>query len=150
MKTGGIEIRPLEIDDLSEVFVLGGELFSGKNFRFSRVWSEKVLAEILANSLEMSFVALRKKILAGFLIGTTVEDGSDGMSAEIIWLGARGLEQSDTGHGLIEAFIAGCAERNIRNIRIEITADESDLIEMCRKSGFYQTGQISIMERTLT
>ena len=149
MKRAGIEIRPLEIDDLHSVFILGQELFSGKNFRSLRAWDEKVLAEILPDNLEISFIAVRKKSVAGFLIGAVTESGTRGAAAKILWLGVQRLEIKDTGRDLIEAFIARCAEKNIVDLLFEVPGTDSELIDLCRNSGFTQTGQVLIMERFL-
>jgi hypothetical protein len=149
MKRAGIEIRPLEIDDLHGVFILGQDLFSEKNFRSLRAWDEKVLAEILPDNLEISFIAVRKKSVAGFLIGAVSESGTRGATAKILWLGIQRLEKKDTGHDLIEAFIARCAGKNIADLLFEVPGTDSELIDLCRKSGFTQTGQVLIMERLL-
>ena len=149
MRRAGIEIRPLELDDLHGVFILGRELFSKKKFRSLRAWDEKVLAEILPDNLEISFIAVRKKNVAGFLIGAASDRGTAGIRAAILWLGVRRLEGKDTVHALVEAFIARCAVKNIADLVFEVPDDDSELIDLCRERGFNETGRILIMERHL-
>jgi ribosomal protein S18 acetylase RimI-like enzyme len=150
MKSAGKEIRPLGLEDLREVFVLGQELFQGKDFCPFRAWSEKVLAEILADNLEISFVAVRKKRTAGFLIGAIAERGESGTQAEILWLGVRGGEDRSVGRDLIEAFAAACAERGCADVRIEVQRSGTELIDLLQERSFTQSGQVLILERVLT
>jgi len=147
MGRAGIEIRPLEIDDLHGVFILGRELFSEKNFRSLRAWDEKVLAEILPDNLEISFIAVRKKSVAGLLIGAVSDTGASGATATVLWLGVRRLEGKEAVHDLLEAFMARCAEKDIADLIFEIPDTDAELIELCRQRGFAEAGRILIMER---
>ncbi len=146
MKMVGITIRPLGLEDLHDVFVLGQEVFQEKKVSSFCAWNEKVLAEVLAGNLEISLIAVRKKSVAGFLIGALEEDGNGERVAKIIWLGMRRGEDQAVGRDLIKAFAGRCEEVHGGRILVRIAGSDSEFIDMYQECGFTLSGQVLIME----
>jgi ribosomal protein S18 acetylase RimI-like enzyme len=145
----GVEIRPVRIDDLRGVFILGKELF-GTAGPVTTSWSELNLAEIIADNFEISFVAVYKKIIAGFIIGTIENDGINDGTASILWLCVRRFEQYDIAGDLLHAFHQCLIEKNVYTIKTEVATSQAELIEFYRKFGFTETEHVLIMENFLS
>jgi ribosomal protein S18 acetylase RimI-like enzyme len=146
----GIEIRPMCIDDLRAVFILGKELPGTTGPGITASWNEKNLAGIIADNLEISFIAIYKKIIAGFIIGALENDGISNGTASILWLCVRKFEQYDVAGDLLHAFHQCLIERNVYNIKAAVAASHAELIEFYRKFGFTETKHVLIMENFLS
>jgi ribosomal protein S18 acetylase RimI-like enzyme len=145
----GVEIRPIRIEDLRDVFILGKELLETAG-PTATSWSEINLAEIIVDNLEISFVAVYKKTIMGFIIGALGNEGIDADTAYIKWHCARRLDQSDLTGELLHALQQCLVEKNIKKIKAEATASNVELIEFYRKFGFTEKEHLLIMENFLS
>lgn len=139
------DIRPMRAEDLHDVFNLGSRLFTGSG-SLIRPWNETVVADELTRGLESSLSAIAKKKIIGFLIGTI-----DGREAGIFWTGVDpAFAEPGLQERLIISFIDGLAGKNVVSICIEAPMINSQLIDLCGKIGFTETGHVISMERILT
>jgi hypothetical protein len=131
---GGVIIRSMEIDDLNTVFNLGKSLF-GSEKKKGNSWNEQNLVEAIADEIEISCVAVRKKQLLGFLIGR-MENG-DIPAGIIIWLGVReDFINSVIAAEMIKKFRETSISRKAEILKTEIDAGDSHLLEIFQKFGF--------------
>jgi hypothetical protein len=135
----------MKIDDLRSVFLLGKELI-GAEGDCPRPWNKANLAETIAGCLETSFVALYKKKVAGFLIGTAA---SGAPAASVIWLASQRFEGIDVPGDLLLAFRHITAEKNIGKIQVSAPRSRPDLIAFYKKFGFTSSEEVLIMENFL-
>jgi hypothetical protein len=140
-----LEIRPMRIDDLREVFILGKELLNACA-GWPPPWNEASLAETIAGCLETSFVAVYKRKVAGFLIGSAV---SGAPAACVIWLASRHFEGIDVTGDLFLSFRRIAMEKNIGRIQINTPRSRPDLIAFCEKFGFTSSEEVLMMENFL-
>lgn len=131
---GGVSIRNMEIDDLKAVFQLGELLFC-KDKDSKRLWNEQNLVEAIAPEIELSFVAVRKKKLLGFLIGCMGKGNNP--SAVIMWIGVRdNFKNSGIETEMIKNFRKSAISRKADILRTEIDAEDVQLLEIFQKIGF--------------
>ena len=135
----------MSINDLGTVFDLGSKyiLKSGAD---SPDWNAKNLSDILSNSLDLSFIAVRKKDILGFLIGTN----SENKSYNILWLlvmekyKEKGIEDA-----LYNYLLNEISALSINKIVVQIKDNKDELINLYKKYGFTETNQISTLEHNL-
>jgi hypothetical protein len=131
---GGVVIRSMQIDDLNAVFKLGESLFHNKKEK-RRSWNEQNLVETIAHEIELSFVAVRKKQLLGFLIA--YRENGDKPAGVIRWLGVReDFKNSEIETGMIKSFMKSAVSRKAGMLKVEIDADDMHHLEIFQKFGF--------------
>ncbi|MBN1496585.1 MAG: hypothetical protein JXA07_07440 [Spirochaetes bacterium] len=138
-----VEIRPMQADDLREVFLLGRECFSTQATAAARVWNERTLADVLASGLDLSFVARYKKKVSGFLIARP--DGEDD-AVMIEWLCAGYISDGPTAEELLQVFQQSMSERMCVRIDVVIPRENQELSAIFKKFGFTESNQQLIME----
>lgn len=141
----GTEIRPMRIDDLRDVFLLGRDVLPSAGRTADRGWNERDLAELLVRGLDVSLVAICKKRVAGFLIAFP-EDAESGGAVTVRWLCASPFHGAGVREDLLNAFRQSMAERNCPLIRAEVSAGDADFYEFFRKFGFTESEHLIMME----
>ncbi|OHD65022.1 MAG: hypothetical protein A2176_04540 [Spirochaetes bacterium RBG_13_51_14] len=144
-----IEFRPVRIEDLRDIFELGAELSTEHPRIVMAPWNEEALAEILADSMELSLVAIRRKKPVGFLIASAANTGGRDRAAEIKWFGARGPERYGVLADMLRTFKQMLAQRNIETIRIQVSGSNAKLIAFLEKYGFTEMEHFLSMENFL-
>jgi len=144
-----VEIRPVRIDDLRDLFIMGKERLGDAPADSARSWNEKNLAEIIADNLEISFVAVYKKTIVGCIIGALDNCGMNAREAAIEWLCVRKSGDNDLAGGLLYAFQQCLREKNINKIRVNVPVSSAELIELYQKFGFTETEHVLTMENFL-
>ena len=142
MKRRG-EIRPMKVDDLREVFLLGRECFTTPAPMTARAWDERTLADILAGGLEFSLVALHKKKVTGFIIARP--DGRDD-TVTLEWLYAGTIAGGPTEEELLQVFHRTISEKKYRRINVVISPENRELYAIFKKFGFTESNQLLILE----
>lgn len=145
---GRIEIRPVRVDDLREIFLLGLQFLENRETPFMPAWNESNLADVIARDLELSLVAVSKKRVAGFLIASLDETGGN-RTAAIQWLCVDQPKYAGITPDLLNAFTATLSGRNIGKIIIALPESNSELIECYRNFGFTDSKRFIIMENFL-
>jgi|RifCSP16_2_1023846.scaffolds.fasta_scaffold214861_1 ribosomal protein S18 acetylase RimI-like enzyme len=145
-----VEIRPIRIDDLRGVFILGTDRFGIARADAAVSWNEKNLAEIIADNPEVSFVAVYKRGIVGFIIGALGNSGIHAGIASIMWFCTAKSGQTDVAAELFRAFQQCLFEKNIKKINASAAVSNAELIELYKKFGFTETEQVLIMETFLS
>ncbi|MBP7735006.1 MAG: hypothetical protein KA369_03445 [Spirochaetes bacterium] len=145
---GPVEIRPVRIDDLRKVFLLGREFFTRRHSPILQDWNETSLADCLAGNRGLGLVAVTKKSVAGFLIAS-LDEGDGVQTATIRWLCADPSRPAGLMEGLLREFKSLLAGRHIEKILIALPEGNSELIEYYRNFGFTESNRFIIMENFL-
>ena len=121
-----VEIRPIRIDDLRNVFIMGRERFGTAHAGTASSWNEKNLAEIITGNPDLSFVAAYKKGIAGFIIGYLEDDGLNDRTAAVKWLCVGKSERNDVAGNLVLALQQCLREKNINKIRVAVSTSSDE------------------------
>ena len=132
-------IREMTIDDLSEVFHIGEEVFTAEYSQsMYRTWDEYEITTLFNTDNELCLVAeLGEKIL-GFALGTTVsKHNSPWKYGYLVWLGVRrDIQKGGVGSRLFKEIKRRLKEQGARMIIIDTSADNDAAIHFFQKQGF--------------
>ena len=143
-------IRKIEIEDLGKIFNLGQKVFPNVK-SVSLQWNKKNIIDIISENMDISFIAINKKEIMGFLIGCINKDDKlQNTVAKIIWFEITGeLKNPNIMIDLYNEFKREISSRNIEVIEAEIPDDNTDEIDFFSKIGFTETGKISKLKINL-
>ena len=132
-------IREMTIDDLSDVFHLGEEIFTAEfSTSLYRTWDEYEITTLFNSDSELCLVAEAGDLIVGFALGTTVEKHhSPWKYGYLVWLGVRkGLQQARVGERLFREIRRRMQNQGVRMIIIDTDADNEAAIRFFQKQGF--------------
>jgi len=135
----GVEIRGMELSDLSAVFALGQKLFTAEKWpTLYRAWDEYEVVQLFRSDGDYCFVADADGVVVGFALGTVMEKyRSAWRYGWLLWLGVnprykrRGIA-SRLLNRLTEAFL----EREVRIMLVDTDEENTDAIQFFTKNGF--------------
>src|SRR6185369_8327620 len=148
-----LRIREMTIDDFSEVFHIGEEVFTVEYSQsLYRTWDEYEITTLFNSDSELCLVAEAGEKILGFALGTTVEKhNSPWKYGYLVWLGVRlGIQQGGVGSGLFKEIKRRMKEQGVRMIIIDTSADNLPAIRFFQKQGFDDTQQHVYMSLNLT
>ncbi len=132
-------IRDMSIDDFSQVFHLGEEIFTvDYSPSLYRTWDEYEITTLFNSDNELCLVAELHGAIVGFALGTTVEKHkSPWKYGYLVWLGVKaGLQQGGVGAALFREIKRRMREQGVRMIMIDTAADNVAGIRFFKKQGF--------------
>jgi len=134
-----VRIREMTIDDLSEVFHIGEEIFTSEYSPILyRTWDEYEITTLFNSDSELCLVAEADEEILGFALGTTVEKQHSAWKyGYLVWLGVRrGLQKGGTGEKLFRELKRRMVEQGVRMMIIDTDADNEAGIRFFKKQGF--------------
>jgi ribosomal protein S18 acetylase RimI-like enzyme len=134
-----VRIREMTIDDLSEVFHIGEEIFTSEYSPvLYRSWDEYEITTLFNSDSELCLVAEADEEILGFALGTTVEKQHSAWKyGYLVWLGVRrGLQKGGTGERLFRELKRRMVEQGVRMMIIDTDADNQAGIRFFKKQGF--------------
>ncbi len=136
-----VRVRDMTIDDFSEVFHMGEELFtSDYSPSMYRTWDEYEITTLYNSDSELCLVAEDEAEdgLLGFALGTTVDKSNSAWKyGYLVWIGVRpGLHQKGVGARLFSELKQRMVEQGVRMIIIDTDADNEAGIRFFKKQGF--------------
>ena len=134
-----VRIREMTIDDLSEVFHIGEEIFTSEYSPvLYRTWDEYEITTLFNSDSELCLVAEADEEILGFALGTTVEKQHSAWKyGYLVWLGVRrGLQKGGTGEKLFRELKRRMVEQGVRMMIIDTDADNEAGIRFFKKQGF--------------
>jgi ribosomal protein S18 acetylase RimI-like enzyme len=134
-----VRIREMTIDDLSEVFHIGEEIFTSEYSPvLYRSWDEYEITTLFNSDSELCLVAEADEEILGFALGTTVEKQHSAWKyGYLVWLGVRrGLQKGGTGERLFRELKRRMVEQGVRMMIIDTDADNEAGIRFFKKQGF--------------
>jgi ribosomal protein S18 acetylase RimI-like enzyme len=151
--TETIRIREMTIDDFSEVFHIGEEVFTAEYSQsLYRTWDEYEITTLFNSDNELCLVAEGGDKILGFTLGTTVtKHNSPWKYGYLVWLGVRrDLQQGGVGKGLFKEIKRRMKEQGVRMIIIDTSADNRPAIRFFQKQGFGDIQEHLYMALNLT
>ncbi len=138
-KRWSISVRPMEIDDLAQVFHLGEVLFTAEEApNLYRTWDEHEVIDLFHSDPELCLVAEEDDRMVGFAMGTTVTKSRSAWKyGHLVWLGVA-PEYHGTGaaeklfHALLELML----ESGVRILVVDTEADNEQALRFFKKMGF--------------
>jgi ribosomal protein S18 acetylase RimI-like enzyme len=134
-----VRIREMTIDDLSEVFHIGEQIFTSEYSPvLYRSWDEYEITTLFNSDSELCLVAEADEEILGFALGTTVEKQHSAWKyGYLVWLGVRrGLQKGGTGERLFRELKRRMVEQGVRMMIIDTDADNEAGIRFFKKQGF--------------
>lgn len=132
-------IREMTIDDFSEVFHIGEEVFTAEYSQsLYRTWDEYEITTLFNTDNELCLVAEWGERIVGFALGTTVsKHNSPWKYGYLVWLGVRsGVQKGRVGSRLFREIKRRMKEQGARIIIIDTSADNEAAISFFQKQGF--------------
>jgi ribosomal protein S18 acetylase RimI-like enzyme len=146
-------IREMTIDDFSEVFHIGEEVFTAEfSPSLYRTWDEYEVTTLFNSDSELCLVAEAGDAIVGFALGTTVEKHhSPWKYGYLVWLGVKkGLQKARVGDRLFREIRRRMQNQGVRMIIIDTDADNEAAIRFFQKQGFGNTQEHVYMTLNLT
>lgn len=134
-----LRIREMSIDDLSEVFHIGEDIFTAEySPSLYRTWDEYEITTLFNSDSELCLVAEIGETIVGFALGTTVEKHHSAWKyGYLVWLGVRpGLQKKKVGDRLFKEIRRRMQEQGVRIIIIDTDAENEAAIRFFTKQGF--------------
>ncbi len=136
---GKLRVREMTIDDFSEVFHIGEDLFTAEYSQsLYRTWDEYEITTLFNTDNELCLVAELDEKIVGFALGTTVsKHNSPWKYGYLVWLGVRkDVQKGHVGSRLFKEIKRRMKEQGVRIIIIDTSADNDAGIRFFEKQGF--------------
>jgi len=146
-------VREMIIDDLSEVFHIGEDLFTAEYSQsLYRTWDEYEITTLFNSDNELCIVAEQGDRLLGFALGTTVKKhNSPWKYGYLVWLGVRrDIQKLQVGEKLFKEIMRRMKEQGVRMIIIDTSANNEPAIRFFQKHGFDNIQEHVYMTLNLT
>jgi ribosomal protein S18 acetylase RimI-like enzyme len=148
-----LRIREMTIDDFSEVFHIGDEVFTVEYSQsLYRTWDEYEITTLFNSDNELCLVAEAGEKILGFALGTTVKKhNSPWKYGYLVWLGVRkDIQQGGVGSGLFKEIKHRMKEQGVRMMIIDTSADNLPAVHFFQKQGFGDVQDHVYMSLNLT
>jgi ribosomal protein S18 acetylase RimI-like enzyme len=150
-------IREMAIDDFSEVFHIGEDIFTAEYSQsLYRTWDEYEITTHFNLDSELCLVAVAEaeagERILGFALGTTVKKhNSPWKYGYLVWLGVRrDIQKGRVGSRLFHEIKRRMQEQGVRIIMIDTSADNQPAISFFQKQGFNDIQEHVYMSLNLT
>lgn len=134
-----IRIREMEIDDLSEVFHLGEDLFKAEKVpNMYRTWDPYEVVGLYHSDTEFCLVAELGDDIIGFALGTTIDKSHSAWKyGYLIWLGIKPeFQRKGVAEKLFRRFKDLMLKNNVRMLLVDTQAENAPALRFFRKLGF--------------
>nr|MBF0221721.1 GNAT family N-acetyltransferase [Desulfobulbaceae bacterium] len=155
-----IKIREMEIDDLSEVFHLGEDLFKAQNSpNMYRTWDPYEVVGLFHSDTEFCLVAEVGDDIIGFALGTTIEKSHSAWKyGYLIWLGIKPeFQRTGVAEKLFRRFKDLMLKCKVRMLLVDTQSENLPALRFFRKIGFghptehiYLTMNVTAEKQALT
>ncbi|MEJ5375232.1 MAG: GNAT family N-acetyltransferase [bacterium] len=138
-KRWSISVRPMEIDDLAQVFHLGEALFTAEEVpNLYRTWDEHEVIDLFHSDPELCLVAEEGDRMVGFAMGTTVTKSRSAWKyGHLVWLGvAPEFHGTGVAEKLFNALLDLMLESGVRILVVDTEADNKQALRFFKKMGF--------------
>lgn len=136
-----IEIRPMQLKDLSSVFELGQQLFTAEKLpTLYRCWDEDEVLELFSSDAETCLVAEVDGQFGGFALGAMMQKPRNAWRyGWLEWLGvAPAFKRRGLASRMLERLTELFIERDARIMLVDTDEDNHDALAFFRRRGFGQ------------
>lgn len=139
--TPAIEIREMQLKDVSEVFELGQKLFTAEEWpTLYRSWDDHELAQLFSNDAETCLVAELDGRVVAFALGRVMEKPRSAWRyGWLLWLGVEPrLKRSGIATRLLKQLTVLFIDRDARIMLVDTAAKNHTALAFFRRNGFGQ------------
>ncbi len=148
-----VEIRQMEIDDLSAVYHLGEKLFTSAEFPILyRTWDPYEVTDYFTSDSEYCFVAEAEEKIVGFILANTIEKEGTAWKkyGYLSWIGvAPEFQQLNLGQRLYNRLEDRLEEEGVRMMIADTEADNEKAISFMKTVGFTVSAEHIWLTKTL-
>ncbi len=148
-----VEIREIEIEDVSAVFALGERLFTSDRWlNLYRTWDEYEVVDLFSADGETCFVAIYQDVVVGFALGSLIEKRrSSWKYGYLRWLGvAPEVGGMGIGHKLLKHTTDRFIDLGARMMLVDTDAENTEALNFFKRRGFGQEHEHVYMTLNLT
>ena len=154
-KAARIDVRELELDDLSAVFALGERIFTAENVpTLHRTWDPYEVVAFFSGDPETSLVAVDEQTdqVCGFALGTVLEKRRSAWTyGYLVWLGVDpAYARSGVGRKLLNELTDRFIAQGARMMLVDTEADNDGAVSFFRRNGFGHPRPHVFLSRNLT
>jgi ribosomal protein S18 acetylase RimI-like enzyme len=138
-----LRIRPMEIDDLYPIYLIGEEIFTRKNANLFHFWDEALVMHSYMSDPEYCITAVAKdeegnETVVGFAFGTTIEKPrSSWRYGYLVWLGIHPDYQGlGLANQVFNTMVELFALEKVRMLMIDTQQNNEGALRFFRKLGF--------------
>lgn len=139
IKRSNIKIREMDIDDLSEVFHLGENLFKAQKVpNMYRTWDSYEVTGLFHSDTEFCLVAEQGEAIIGFALGTTIEKSHSAWKyGYLVWLGIKPeFQRKGVAEKLFRRFKDIMLKNDVRMMLVDTQSENLPALHFFRKLGF--------------
>jgi len=152
-----IDVRQMEIDDLSSVYHLGEELFTSEEFPILyRTWDPYEVTDYFSSDPDYCLVAEAEAEtegkIVGFIIATTIEKEGTAWKkyGYLSWIGVdEAFQRTNLGHRLYKKLEERLREDGVRMVIADTDADNEKAVAFFNALGFSVRSQHLWLAKTL-
>ncbi|MEI6075215.1 MAG: GNAT family N-acetyltransferase [Verrucomicrobiota bacterium] len=136
-----VDIREMELRDVSAVFDLGQKLFTAEEWpTLYRSWDDHELAQLFSTEAETCLVAEAEGRVIGFALGRVMQKPRSAWRyGWLLWLGVdRRFKRSGIATRLVKQLTGLFIERDARIMLVDTAAKNHSAINFFRRNGFGQ------------
>ncbi len=148
-----VEIRQMEIDDVSSVYHLGEELFTSDAFPFLyRTWDQYEVTENFTSDPHYCLVAEAGGQIVGFILAYTIEKEGTAWKkyGYVSWIGVdESFQQTNLGIRLYRKLEDRLQEDGVRMMLADTDAENRKAVSFFQKVGFTVNAEHVWLAKTL-
>jgi ribosomal protein S18 acetylase RimI-like enzyme len=152
-KASEVDIRQMEIDDVSSVFHLGEDLFTSEEFPILyRTWDAYEVTDYFTSDPDYCLVAEVDDKVVGFVLATTFEKEGTAWKkyGYLSWIGvAEDYQRTGLAHRLYKRLEDKFQRDGVRMVIADTEADNEEAIAFFKTIGFSITEQHVWLGKTL-
>ena len=148
-----LQIREMELEDLSAVYALGESVFTADKWpSLYRTWDEYEPVSLFTTDGEFCFVAEYKEKLVGFTLGSLIDKRNSAWSyGYVTWLAVDPeLKRLGVASKLMETITDAYIRAGARMMIVDTDAENSPAISFFRRHGFVNEDRHVYLSKNLT
>jgi ribosomal protein S18 acetylase RimI-like enzyme len=148
-----VDIRQMEIDDISSVYHLGEKLFTSEEFpTLYRTWDPYEVTDYFASDPEYCLVAEVEGIIVGFILATTIEKEGTAWKkyGYLSWIGVdEDYQRGKLGQRLYRRLEERMKKVGVRMITADTDVDNDSALAFFKAMKFSLTSKHQWLTKTL-
>jgi ribosomal protein S18 acetylase RimI-like enzyme len=152
-KRAEVEIRQMEIDDVSAVYHMGEELFTSDEFPFLyRTWDQYEVTENFTSDPDYCLVAEADGVIVGFILAYTIEKEGTAWKkyGYVSWIGVDSkFQRTNLGQRLYRKLEDRLQEDGVRMMLADTDAENKKAVSFFEKIGFGISAEHVWLAKTL-
>lgn len=148
-----LEIREMELDDLSTVFALGEQVFTADQWpTLYRTWDEYEVVNLFSSDGEYCLVAEQNDTIRGFVLGTLIEKRKSAWSyGYVLWIAVAPEHRgANIARRLLDRLTGRLIEAGARMMLVDTDPSNKQAMSFFKRAGYGKEVKHVFMTRNLT